>query len=104
MACSCGCSGRTGGCGQPQLGSPCSCGVMRLRIAPRFTPMFPLPIMPVGELRGLIYRASRSPGDPVRTYVHFFNERRPVLAANPSGTRLFIVGGRYRVTRNGIEG
>ena len=99
MACSCGCKGRPGGCGQKQIGSPCSSGV-RLRI----TRLVPLPITPVGELRGLIYRATRSPGDPARTYVHFFNERRPVLATNPTGTRLYIVGGRYRVTRNGIEG
>ena len=63
MACSCGCSGRAGGCGQSQIGSPRSCGVTRIRI----TRMVPFPIMPVGELRGLIYRASRAPGDPVRT-------------------------------------
>jgi len=99
MACSCGCKGRPGGCGQTQIGSLRSCGVVRLR----FTRLVQ-PITPVGELRGLIYRATRSPGDPARTYVHFFNERRPVLATNTTGTRLYIVGGRYRVTSNGIEG
>ena len=100
MACSCGCKGRPGGCGQTQIGSPRSCGVVRLRI----TRLVQLPLAPVGELRGLIYRATRSPGDPARTYVHFFNERRPVLATNTTGTQLYIVGGRYRVTSNGIEG
>jgi hypothetical protein len=99
MACSCGCKGRPGGCGQTRLGSPDSCGVVRLRLISR-----PQPITPVGELRGVIYRASRSPGDPARTYVHFFNKRLPVLATNSTGTRLYIVGGRYRVTSNGIEG
>ena len=100
MACSCGCSGRSGGCSQSQIGSPRSCGMVRVRV----THVVPLPITPVGELRGLIYRARRSLGDPARTYVHFFNERRPVLATNRAGTRLYIVGGRYRVTSNGIEG
>lgn len=99
MACSCGCKGRPGGCGRTQIGSPSSCGVVRLRLT-----RLVQPIKPVGELRGLIYRATRSPGDPARTYVHFFNERRPVLATNAGGTRLYIVGGRYRVTSNGIEG
>jgi hypothetical protein len=28
----------------------------------------------------------------------------PVLAANPEGTQLYILGGRYRVTRKGIVG
>jgi len=100
MACSCGCSGRSCGCGQSRLGSPCSCGMVRVQV----TRLAPLPITPVGELRGLIYRARRSPGDPARTYVHFFDERRPVLATNRTGTRLYILGGRYRVTSNGIEG
>lgn len=99
MACSCGCSGRAGGCGQPQIGSPCSRGIsLSIRRLVR------LPIVPIGELRGLIYRARRRPGDPARTYVHFFKERQPVLAASPAGTQLYIVGGRYRVTGRGIEG
>ena len=99
MACSCGCNGRAGGCGQTQIGSHCSCG-----ISVRVTRLVRLPIVPVGELRGLIYRATRTPGDPTRTYVHFFKERRPVLATNRRGTRLYIVGGRYRMTSNGIVG
>jgi hypothetical protein len=63
-----------------------------------------MPIAAVGELRGLIYRASRVAGEEPKTYVHFFKGRRPMLATNPSGTRLYIVGGRYRVGKNGIEG
>jgi hypothetical protein len=63
-----------------------------------------VPITSVGELRGLIYRASRLPGEEPKNYVHFFKGRLPVLARNPSGTRLFIVGGQYRITANGIEG
>lgn len=92
MACACGCSGRKAGGG-------CSCGSIRVQVS--HVP--PVPMVPVGELRGVIYRASRFPGDAVRTYVHFFDSR-PLLAANRAGQRLFIVGGRYRVTPNGIIG
>jgi len=93
MACACGCC-------QRQLGSYCPSGVLRVRIAR----VIHTPIIPVGELRGVIYRASRAPGEGPKTYVHFFKERLPMLASNAAGTRLYIVGGQYRVTRRGIEG
>ena len=92
MACSCGCSSQTT--------SPCASQAIGLRVAR----VVRLPIAPVGQLRGLIYRASRAPGEQPKNYVHFFKDRLPTLAANPSGTRLYIVGGQYRVTRNGIHG
>ncbi|MGR8981785.1 MAG: hypothetical protein ACU84H_17075 [Gammaproteobacteria bacterium] len=63
-----------------------------------------LPLASVGELRGVIYRASKVPGEAARTYVHFFEGRRPMLATDLSGSRLYIVGGRYRVTNLGIQG
>lgn len=63
-----------------------------------------LPMAPVGELRGLIYRTSRVPGEEPKNYVHFFKDKLPALVANPSGTRLYIVGGNYRVTSSGIHG
>jgi len=63
-----------------------------------------LPLAPLGELRGVIYRASRAPGEVPKNYVHFFHGRLPVLAADPTGRRLYIVGGQYRLTKRGIEG
>jgi hypothetical protein len=57
----------------------------------------------VGELRGVIYRKPGLPGEAPKNYVHFFT-RSPLLAADPMGQRLFIVGGQYRVTGRGIEG
>jgi hypothetical protein len=93
MACTCGCR-------QTQLGLTCRSGAIRIRL----THFVRLPIVPVGELRGVIYRARRSPGDAPKNYVHFFNGRLPTLAANPAGTRLYIVGGQYRVTTQGIQG
>jgi hypothetical protein len=84
-------------------GSPCgcggACGTTRLRI----TRVLRLPLDTLGELRGVIYRKHGLPGEPPKNYVHFF-KRAPLLAADPMGRRLFIIGGQYRVTRRGIEG
>ncbi|HEY3040091.1 MAG TPA: hypothetical protein VGJ66_15235 [Pyrinomonadaceae bacterium] len=63
-----------------------------------------LPMEHVGELRGVIYRTSRTPGEEPKNYVHFFKDKLPTLVTNPSGTRLYIVGGNYRVTSSGIHG
>jgi hypothetical protein len=63
-----------------------------------------LPPAPVGELRGLIYRTRRAPGEAPQNYVHFFQHRLPMLVTNSTGTQLYIVGGQYRVTGRGIEG
>ena len=65
--------------------------------------LIPPVLVHLGELRGLIYRSDRGPARTSRTYVHFF-DRPPRLLADPEGTRLFILGGCYRVTRRGIEG
>jgi hypothetical protein len=59
-------------------------------------------LMQLGRLRALIYTADRGDGG-VRPYIHFM-EREPLLACDPQGSQLYIVGGRYRVTRRGIEG
>ena len=92
MACACGCGGK--------CGSSCPGTLVRVQVAR----VVRLPIVPVGELRGLIYRARRRPGDVARTYVHFFKGRLPVLATNPAGTQLYMTGGQYRVTGTGIHG
>jgi hypothetical protein len=63
----------------------------------------PRVLVHVGRLRGLIYASDRDGGRVDRTYIHFM-ERPPVLACNPSGDQLYILGGRYRVTGRGIEG
>jgi hypothetical protein len=57
----------------------------------------------LGRLKGLIYSSDRGQCGRPRTFVHFM-ETPPVLAANPEGTQLYIIGGRYRVTRKGIVG
>ena len=91
MACACGCSKTTSFCPSQEIGF-------------RVARVVRLPIAPLGELRGLIYRASRFPGEGPKNYVHFFKGNLPVLATNPSGRRLYIIGGQYRVGRDGIQG
>jgi hypothetical protein len=59
-------------------------------------------LVQLGSLRGLIYSADRGDGG-ARTYIHFM-ENEPLLACDAQGTQLYIIGGRYRVTRRGIEG
>lgn len=61
----------------------------------------PRVLVELGALRALVYRAARD--GQARNYVHFF-ERPPRLLADACGRRLFIDGGRFRVTRQGIEG
>ena len=61
------------------------------------------PLAPLGELRGVIYRKPGLRGEAPKNYVHFF-DRAPLLATDPIGRQLFIIGGRYRVTKRGIEG
>jgi hypothetical protein len=92
MACTCG--------SQPRFGGSCACQMMRVRL----TRIVRRPLRPVGELRGVIYRTRRVPGEAPKNYVHFFHQRRPLLVTNPTGTRLYIMGGQYRVTPRGIDG
>jgi hypothetical protein len=65
--------------------------------------VIPPVVVELGELVGLIYRSDKGrPGRP-RTYIHFM-ENPPRLVCNPEGTQLYVVGGSYRVTQQGIEG
>ncbi len=57
----------------------------------------------LGELKGLVYSSDRGQCGEPRTFVHFL-ETPATLASNPDGTQLYILGGRYRVTRKGIVG
>jgi hypothetical protein len=65
----------------------------------------PQVLVELGELRALVYRSARRAGESgaVQNYVHHF-DTPPRLFADPAGQRLFIAGGRFRVTRRGIEG
>ena len=65
--------------------------------------VIPPVVVELGELVGLIYRSDKGqPGQPL-TYIHKM-ENPPRLVSNVEGTQLYIVGGSYRVTPQGIEG
>lgn len=65
--------------------------------------VIPPVVVELGELVGLIYRSDKGqPGQPL-TYIHRM-ENPPRLVSNIEGTQLYIVGGSYRVTPQGIEG
>ena len=65
--------------------------------------MMPRVLVDLGALRGLIYSADRDGCGRVKTFIHFM-ETPPRLMCDPRGNQLYVVGGRYRVTRRGIEG
>jgi hypothetical protein len=57
----------------------------------------------LGELLGVIYRSDRLGSRRPRAYIHLMRTP-PRLVTDLAGTQLYIVGGRYRVTRRGIVG
>lgn len=95
----------------PRIGEACALyrqftgrAPQRLAIA-RLPRAQPGVLVDLGELTALVYRAARRAGAPgqARSYVHRFDSP-PRLLADAAGRRLFIAGGRFRVTRRGIEG
>ena len=60
-------------------------------------------LVKLGELRGLIYRSDKGHPGAGRAYIHIM-ENPPRLVSNVEGRQLYIVGGSYRITRQGIEG
>jgi hypothetical protein len=65
--------------------------------------LIPPVVVDLGEMVGIIYRSDKGqPGQP-QAYVHFMQDP-PRLVSNVEGTQLYIVGGSYHITRQGIEG
>jgi hypothetical protein len=69
----------------------------------RHSRLIPPVVVELGDLVGLIYRSDKRHAGQPRTYIHFM-ETAPRLVTNVEGTQLYIVGGSYRVTPQGIEG
>lgn len=69
----------------------------------RHARLMPPVVMHLGELAGLIYRSDKGQPRTLRTYIHFM-EDPPKLVSDVLGTQLYIVGGSYRVSPQGIEG
>jgi hypothetical protein len=70
------------------------------RVAPLALPRV---LVDLGALRGLIYSADRDGCGRQKTFIHLM-ETPPRLMCDSGGSQLYIVGGRYRITRRGIEG
>lgn len=95
----------------PRLGEACALYRQFTGRAPQRLAVARLPraqpgvLVDLGELTALVYRAARRTGAPgdAESYVHRFDVP-PRLLADAAGRRLFIAGGRFRVTRRGIEG
>lgn len=65
--------------------------------------LIPPVVVDLGELVGIIYRSDKGqPGQP-QAYIHSMQDP-PRLVSNVEGTQLYIVGGSYRITQQGIEG
>jgi hypothetical protein len=97
-------------------GVPCAClneARCRFERFHRFAPhailrarcsrLIPPVLVHVGELRALVYRSDRGQCGKPRNFIHFLHTPA-VLASDPAGRQLYVVGGRYRVTNRGIEG
>lgn len=69
----------------------------------RYDRIMPKALVDLGSLRGLIYSADRDGCGRVKTFIHFM-ETPPRLMCDPQGNQLYVIGGRYRITRRGIEG
>jgi hypothetical protein len=65
--------------------------------------LIPPVVVDLGELVGVIYRSDKDqPGQP-QAYIHYLQDP-PRLVSNVEGTQLYIIGGSYRITHQGIEG
>ncbi len=65
--------------------------------------MIPDVLVEVGRLKAVIYSSDRGQRGVQRTYIHLM-KAPPTLACDIAGRQLYIVGGRYRVGKRGIEG
>ena len=65
--------------------------------------MIPDVLVRLGRLKALIYTSDRGQQGCPRTFIHFM-ESPTTLACDTVGRQLYIVGGKYQVTKRGIEG
>lgn len=65
--------------------------------------LIPPVVVDLGEMVGIIYRSDKGQLGQPQAYVHFMQDP-PRLVSNVEGTQLYIVGGSYHITQQGIEG
>ena len=60
----------------------------------------PKVLVKLGELEAVIYKAKK--GDKRDKYIHKFKKVKPILTTDRKGSRLYIIGGNYKVDEDGI--
>jgi hypothetical protein len=63
--------------------------------------LIPRTLVKLGDIRSIDYISDKYEGRPV-TYTHKTDRPRPVLATDPDGQNLHIIGGRVRITGDGL--
>jgi hypothetical protein len=63
----------------------------------------PSTLVKLGDMTEIIYRSAKYDGE-AKTYSHKTGRPHPVLATDPDGLHLYIVGGKLRVTADGLVG
>lgn len=72
--------------------------ITRMKGPPR---IIPRTLVKLGDIRSIDYISDKWEGRPV-TYTHKTDRPRPVLATDPDGRHLHIVGGRVKITADGL--
>ena len=79
--------------------------ITRMRTGTR---RIPATVVKLGELEAITYRSDKWAGSPDNPkgkrilYEHKTNRPRPVLATDPDGRHVFIIGGNMKVTADGL--
>ena len=72
---------------------------------PRYIDHYTLPVydvgMKIGVLEGVLYSAKRD-GVTEKYFHEFKTSSRPLLASSWDGKQIYIIGGRYNFTEDGI--
>jgi hypothetical protein len=63
--------------------------------------LIPRTLVKLGDIRSIDYISDKYEGRPV-TYTHKTDRPRPVLATDPDGQNLHIIGGRVKITGDGL--
>jgi hypothetical protein len=73
--------------------------VSKIKGPPR---VIPGTLVALGKLKSVVYESDKYTGKPT-LYEHKTKRPHPVLAADPDGRHVHIVGGRMKITADGLE-
>ena len=64
----------------------------------------PRVLVEIGTLEAVVYSSKKGGERLAKKYIHDFEGEKPRLAFDPKTKRLFLIGGSYTITDDGIEG